>query len=115
MAKGTSIGDTTGRVSGACYPVRLTHADCPMLCGPAFYSPEPIDPELFDDHNPPGQVLAGSMPVHDVYLTPPRREAPSKGNPDDQADHAQPVHLLAWDLLSGVLFFASGKPPVSCR
>ena len=99
-----------GRFSGACYMLTISNSEANQVCGPAFYTTEPLDPGIFDDHGPAGQVIAAEHPMHDVYITPAEQNETSE---DD--DKPQPVHLLAWDLLVGVLFFASGKPPVPCR
>ena len=111
----TSHIDAALRVSQACYPISMSQPEGSLMCGPAFYTTEPIDPELFDDRGPTGQVLAGSMPVHDVYIQHRQAEDGSDDEADGDGRRPQPVHLLAWDLLAGVLFFASGKPPIACR
>ena len=110
-AGNTPEAETIGKFSGACFMVSMPHGETGPVCGPAFYSTEPIDPELFADQGPAGQVVAASMPTHDVYISPPRGENGSAG----EVSQTHPVHLLAWDVLIGVLFFASGKPPVPCR
>ena len=110
MAHPRDTSTTIGRFSRACYMVTLPQRETDPVCGPAFYTTEPLDPEIFDDRGPAGQIVAAESPMHDVYITPAEQNETSE---DD--DKPQPVHLLAWDLLVGVLFFASGKPPVPCR
>jgi len=111
----TDTLEHTGHFSSACYIIRFEEIGVGALCGPAFYTPDPIDPELFDDRGPARQLLAGDMPIHDVYISPPQTDSDDDEDEDGDARHPQPVHMLAWEVLGGVLFFASGRPPISCR
>ena len=113
MAENDTARPRRGNFSPACFMFQLAEPGTSPVCGPAFFSTEPIDPELFDDHGPAEQLLAASMPMHDVYISA-TISNPNLDNCDCSEDFPNPVDMMAWDLLSGVLFFASGYP-ITCR